>query len=149
MNRAKIENARVLAGYIGAGGGKITIRSVKTGTRYTYKFRVPKGDDPNKPIFVSLLNGPDNESCFTYIGCIWGRGDAMTFNYGHKSKVGRDASSVKAFEWMFRRMLAGKDMAGIVEVWHEGVCGKCGRALTVPESIQAGLGPVCRSYGFD
>lgn len=27
---------------------------------------------------------------------------------------------------------------------HENVCGRCGRALTDPESIQLGLGPICR-----
>jgi hypothetical protein len=32
-----------------------------------------------------------------------------------------------------------------MELWHEGRCGKCGRALTVPESIESGLGPVCES----
>ena len=28
-------------------------------------------------------------------------------------------------------------------VFHDGKCGRCGRKLTVPESIQSGLGPVC------
>jgi hypothetical protein len=33
------------------------------------------------------------------------------------------------------------------EVWHEGKCGKCGRALTVPSSILTGIGPECsKSY---
>ena len=27
--------------------------------------------------------------------------------------------------------------------WHEGRCGRCGRKLTVPESIEAGYGPEC------
>ena len=30
-----------------------------------------------------------------------------------------------------------------VEVWHEGICGRCGRKLTVPESVERGLGPEC------
>ena len=30
-----------------------------------------------------------------------------------------------------------------VEIWHEGKCGKCGRPLTVPSSIENGLGPSC------
>lgn len=30
-----------------------------------------------------------------------------------------------------------------VEVWHEGSCGRCGRKLTVPSSIETGLGPEC------
>lgn len=30
-----------------------------------------------------------------------------------------------------------------VEIWHEGKCGRCGRQLTVPESIESGFGPEC------
>ena len=33
--------------------------------------------------------------------------------------------------------------AETVQVWHEGRCGKCGRKLTVPESLTSGLGPEC------
>ena len=29
------------------------------------------------------------------------------------------------------------------DVHHEGKCGKCGRPLTVPESVKTGLGPIC------
>lgn len=31
--------------------------------------------------------------------------------------------------------------------YHMGICGRCGRALTTPESITRGIGPVC--YGMD
>jgi hypothetical protein len=31
----------------------------------------------------------------------------------------------------------------LLEVWHEGRCGRCGRALTVPESVERGIGPEC------
>jgi hypothetical protein len=31
------------------------------------------------------------------------------------------------------------------EVYHEGRCGRCNRKLTVPESIETGLGPECAS----
>jgi hypothetical protein len=30
-----------------------------------------------------------------------------------------------------------------VVIWHEGRCGRCGRRLTVPESIESGYGPEC------
>jgi hypothetical protein len=43
-------------------------------------------------------------------------------------------------------MVQGKTPAEVdLEVWHEGRCGACGRRLTVPESIERGLGPEC--YG--
>jgi hypothetical protein len=30
------------------------------------------------------------------------------------------------------------------DVKHCGYCGKCGRVLTEPESLESGLGPICR-----
>lgn len=39
--------------------------------------------------------------------------------------------------------IAGGVIPPSLEVWHEGRCGRCGRALTVPESIASGIGPVC------
>jgi rRNA maturation endonuclease Nob1 len=30
-----------------------------------------------------------------------------------------------------------------MDVYHLGRCGKCGKALTEPESISTGLGPIC------
>lgn len=32
-----------------------------------------------------------------------------------------------------------------VQIFHTGYCGKCGRKLTTPQSIQTGLGPTCQS----
>ena len=34
----------------------------------------------------------------------------------------------------------------MLEVWHEGRCGRCNRALTVPESIASGIGPECAKH---
>lgn len=32
----------------------------------------------------------------------------------------------------------------IMDMYHHGTCGKCGRRLTSPESIELGIGPECR-----
>jgi len=65
------------------------------------------------------------------------------FHGGQKARVGKDAPSVKAFDWFWRHMAQGDDVSTLVEVHHEGRCGRCGRALTVPESIKSGFGPEC------
>jgi hypothetical protein len=49
-----------------------------------------------------------------------------------------DAMVTIAFGWAWRHPDSDK-----LEVWHEGRCGRCGRRLTVPESIESGLGPEC------
>jgi Family of unknown function (DUF6011) len=61
---------------------------------------------------------------------------------GQKSRVGREAPSAKAFDWAWRALTKGT-MPANLEVWHEGRCGRCGRKLTVPESIARGIGPEC------
>ena len=59
-------------------------------------------------------------------------------------RIGADAPSRKAFTWFWNRLRADADLSQC-EVWHEGRCGRCSRVLTVPESLQTGLGPVCAS----
>jgi hypothetical protein len=36
-----------------------------------------------------------------------------------------------------------QELPGGYKIHHEGRCGKCGRLLTVPESVETGIGPEC------
>jgi hypothetical protein len=119
-----------------AGNARLTLVSKKTGARFTYRIRHPKSDGPH---FVSLLTGADNESDFQYMGCIF---PGNVFRTTAKTRMGDDAPSVRAFTWAWAAITRGS-LPESLEVWHEGRCGCCGRALTVPESIASGLGPVC------
>jgi hypothetical protein len=119
-----------------AGRAKATIRNASTGNRFTYRVKAKKD---RSVYFVSVLTGSDNTADFSYLGFIR---DGRFVHGGAKAKIGRDAPSAKAFAWVFPRLLDGT-LPPIVEVWHEGCCGRCGRALTVPESIAMGLGPEC------
>ena len=133
--------------YVLAGHATITLLSIKTGARYTYKVGAPKDRDTGKVDlasdfrFVSVLVGPDNWVNYKYFGYIR-RG--VFFHGNGKAKVAADAPSVKAFDWAWRQLCAGK-LPEVLEVWHEGACGRCGRKLTVPESIASGFGPECIS----
>ena len=124
-----------------AGNARVTFKSKTTGTRYTFRVRV---SEDGKVHFVSLLTCSDNEASYSYFGYIR-RG--VFFHGGAKAKVGRDAESVKAFEWVYRNLLVG-EMHNALEIWHEGRCGRCNRALTVPESIEIGIGPECLEKMF-
>jgi hypothetical protein len=44
------------------------------------------------------------------------------------------------FDYVLNKLKTNKTTE--FEVWHEGKCGKCGRALT-PSSILTGIGPEC------
>ena len=122
--------------FILAGNATVTIVSVKTGARFTYKIRQPKDDSPH---FIKVLTGADNESDYQFLGTVF---DGDNYRHGRRSAIGEDAPSARAWAWFWDRLTRGLDLDA-VEVWHEGRCGRCGRKLTVPESIATGLGPVC------
>lgn len=130
---ADVDAART---FMFAGKAYLTLVSKATGTRFTY--RVSTKEDA--PFFVGVLSGPDNTHDYTYLGFVPQGGAELV-----AGKKGRpDAPSYKAFAWFLQALQAGV-MPTQLEVWHEGLCGRCGRALTVPESIAAGLGPDCAS----
>lgn len=121
-----------------AGNATITLVSKKTGTRFTYKVAAPK-ENGETVRFVSVLTGSNNEDDFTYAGMLRkGQGFRQTAG----SKIGGDAASVKAFTWAFNQLRNGV-LPETLEVWHEGRCCRCGRKLTVPSSIESGIGPDC------
>lgn len=119
-----------------AGNARVTFRNTQTGNRFTYRIRASKD---GRVHFVSLLRGTDNDADYSYFGFI--SRDRFVHG-GARAKVGEEAVSVRAFEWIWKRL---DELPAAVEVWHEGCCGRCGRALTVPESIASGLGPECAS----
>lgn len=137
-NSRRITDRNAVSEFLYAGKSTVTLRSIKTQKRFTY--RVRQSDDKNV-WFVSVLNGPDNESSYGYIGTI--KKSAMRFEHGRKAKIAADAPCVRAFAWFHANLATGERLGEGVEVWHEGKCGRCGRKLTVPESIAHGIGPEC------
>jgi Family of unknown function (DUF6011) len=125
-----------------AGNARFTIVSKKTGTRFTFRVRQP---GPDRPWFVSLLTGSDNESDYTFFGTIFQNG---SFRHSKKSSISSLAQSVVAFDWFWKHLQVDDFdfLPAQVEVHHEGRCGRCGRALTVPESIESGFGPECINH---
>lgn len=117
-----------------AGNATFTVTSVATGNRFTFKVRKPSETAPH---FVSVLTGSDNENSFTFLGTIF---DKAKFVHGRKSNISPEAPSAKAFSWLWRNV---KNLPTSVKVHHEGKCCRCGRKLTVPESIESGIGPEC------
>lgn len=142
--RAELVDPAITVRFMLAGNAYVTFQSRRTGTRFTYHVELadPRpGDDRAPPHFVSVLTGPDNSASYDYLGCIF---EGERFRRTAKSRIAEDAPSAVAFGWVWRTLLSGK-MHPELAVYHEGRCGKCGRRLTTPESIETGLGPVCAS----
>ena len=137
----KLTGPDQIAEYVLGGRGIATIRSEATGTRFTFKFGVPRDPKPGGriPIFVRLLVSPEN---YQYIGCIWRGDDGLSYSHKRGGHIGENAPSIKAIKW-FLKCIEHRVVPKQLSVYHEGVCGRCGRRLTVPESIESGIGPVC------
>lgn len=127
--------------YVRGGHGRFTLVSTSTGTRFTFRASTPREVREGRPtpIFLSLLRGPDNSADYTFLGTLWPDG----YRHGARSRVTKDAPSARGLDWFMRTCLFGNDIPAGLEVWHEGSCCRCGRALTDPESIARGVGPVC------
>jgi Family of unknown function (DUF6011) len=139
--RGRLQSAPDALRFMQAGKSTVTLVSVKTGNRFTYRISV---SEDGLCHFVGLLSGPDNGADYKYLGRI-ARG---VFWLGRKvpraGDISRDAPSARAFDWTWRQLAKGA-MPESLEIWHEGACGRCGRRLTVPESIASGFGPECRN----
>ena len=138
-----ITNTADARAFINGGNATVTLRSNVTGNRFTYKVSTPKDKATGKPEagnkrFVSLLAGADNTGDFVYLGMV---GDDGVFRATRATRH-PDSMSFRAFAWAWAK-LARETMPEGLEVWHEGKCGRCGRKLTVPESIANGFGPEC------
>jgi len=128
----ELDPAEALA-YIGAGHGRATL--VGRETRYTYKFGQ---SEDKKLIFVKVLTGPNNETDYQYVGFI---NDQWKMVAGQKGNA--EHGAFKALAWYIYKGNTAPETAAQAQFLHEGVCGRCGRTLTTPESIERGIGPVC------
>ena len=117
-----------------AGHAIFTVENMTSGNRFTYK--VSACDSTPALYFVGVLTGPENVSDYTYLGTIR---DGQ-YMHGRKSRLHESACSNKAFVWVWQHK---NRLPSCVRVQHAGRCGRCGRILTVPESIERGIGPEC------
>ncbi len=141
--------AKVGRDFVLAGNATLTIQK-PDGTHRTY--RVRKAD--LKPgyadtWFVSLLTGPDNTSSYTYLGKL----DPFTGQCVPTAKSGWTEREPRGVVVLLNRVLArvwSGDHAAFerhgYRLSHAGKCGRCGRTLTVPASIESGIGPECAKH---
>lgn len=127
--------------FVLAGNATFTVLNPQTEKRFTFKVKQGKKrkPHPDNPHFVSVLTGPDNEHDYEFIGTVF---DRRRFQPSRRSAMPQTAPSVAAFAWIWERIAASRDIAPAV-LYHEGHCGRCGRLLTVPESVSSGIGPEC------
>ncbi len=137
-------DAQDIINYILGGRAVITIKSLKTGNHHTFRVRkktyVDKLGNNPKVYFYVWARG---DSWYTYIGAI----HKNKFMHTKKSSTAPNMSiKFTAFNTVWY-LINKSVMHTMIEVWHHGTCGICGRYLTHPESIKRGIGPICAQYG--
>lgn len=139
-----INDPKAALKFLLAGNATATFRSQKSGVHFTYKIEVaPKRANLPQAYFVMVLVGPDNTNDYAYLGMI---GHDNRFFVTRNSKFPNGSCAV-AMGWVMDHLALG-EMPPMTEIFHEGRCGRCGRTLTVPESIETGIGPVCATQGM-
>jgi hypothetical protein len=126
-------------GFMLAGNATLTLQNAISGDHRT--FRVRRSDD-GKTWFVSFMSGSDNETGFSYMGIMKKDFGGVSYRLTAKSNYGDDSTVQKTWRWFLAHLSRGNIPANLA-VYHAGRCCKCGRKLTVPSSIESGIGPEC------
>lgn len=140
-----MENTKnITRDFLLAGRAEFTVSNPK-GEHYTVKVAQPKNSDARgqKPYFVSIKDS-------SHPRAKWGYCYAGILNT-HNNTVARTFKSVydvndlkfKVAAWAIKTVLENLPLPDGYSIKHVGKCGKCGKKLTDPESIDRGLGPVC------
>src|SRR5258707_953291 len=125
--------ATLTKNFVTAGKAVFTVSSPKGG-RYTFKVsrKDANGSYP-EAYFLSLLTGSDNENDYTYVGMVNPSDGSIRLT--RASNYNGNTVPVKVARWLFSMLWGTKDLPAGYLLHHEGRCGRCGRTLTVPESI--------------
>jgi len=129
-----------------AGNATFTVSNPE-GKHYTFKVANPKHDmgislsgvKRPAPYFISVLTGPDNTNNYTYLGMVVENHVKLT----KASKYTMGSTIYRVANWAVMGILKGGELPDGYSISHAGSCGRCGRKLTTPKSIELGLGPVC------
>lgn len=142
-NSRTITDPDVIREFVLAGNSTFTLKSLKSGEHYTYCVRRTNGASARTySWFVDAVVGYKDRR---YIGLLVKPGASMEFRKTRGSKLEDKAEPILALQWFSHWVLNQGYAPAQLEFRHEGRCGRCGRELTHPDSIDRGIGPECIS----
>ena len=116
---------------------------------YTYRIREASnsgGQNGGIHKYVTeLLIGPQNENDFKYLAMLNDRTGSIFA--GKKYEHQKETWGFKILRHVLKAVWEGREIEIVNSGWkvhHAGQCGRCGRRLTTPESIESGIGPECQ-----
>ena len=125
--------------FLTAGKATFTLSKLATGERFTYE--ISKPEPFYGSYFASVMKGSDNESDYRYIAMMSGSDLRLRFTKG--SRFAPDTKEARGLQFVLDVVAGRKVLPVGFELRRSSKCGRCGRKLTVPSSIDAGIGPEC------
>lgn len=120
--------------------GNATFTIVGSRNRFTYKVQQARDD---QTLYFVKVSASDHTF---YLGTLRATPAGLRYALGRKSTITAEALSHRAFDFFIKSLEAPTDQTfKKMGFYHEGKCGRCGRPLTDPESINTGIGPICRT----
>lgn len=136
------------------GKALFTLQNTEKDTHITFRVQTlkRKRHQPEETryfdVYVKALN--DKYQGNRYIGRI----DRRTKSFKPYNYIEKDHVGIQTIDWLIRQWrnleawttpeVEGQEPK--LKIFHLGFCCKCGLPLTVPESIQNGIGPQCMKY---
>jgi hypothetical protein len=108
------------------------------GSHRTIRISTVARENEEEIRFVSLLTGPNNEADYNCVGYI--KHGQYSWTAKHRAPAAPLAATVRAV--VFADAATLHEM-GVAYARESGNCYVCNRTLTTPESMEAGIGPVC------
>jgi hypothetical protein len=127
-----MKNPLTVYNYLKAGNATVTLTDTRDGCWFTY--RVLKNRTKGWGVFLMV-----QAEKYVYIGVI----KKGMFHHTGGSKLTEDSKGFGIFDSLIIGLTKKWAIPSHVNVQHAGQCGRCGRKLTTPKSIEIGLGPDC------
>lgn len=133
--RAELIGSEKIRNYVLGGHGTVTLES-DSGVHHSYSFSC----DEKRPDMLWIYTLTTNND-WVYVG--YYNKQYNCFRLTAKSTYKADSPIVKGIAYIFKMMLIPDYSDSRMHLLHEGICARCGRPLTNPDSIELGLGPYC------
>lgn len=137
MNQIQFTDIHNLTKYVFAGVAVIKLHNSKTDRGFTFK--ISKNKSNQNLFYIYLLT---HNKHYRFLG---GYSFKQGYIHSFRSVIVDTSLSVKAIQWFFTKLQFGNLLRDFphISVFHVGICGRCGKQITSPESIQTGYGAKC------
>lgn len=117
----------------------------RDGSYRTVRFNTPTSGNLAGKTIVAYLAGPDNSRDF--VGCAFYNQERASLHMWGRFK--EDTALSNGLQLAIHAIRGNLEEAQQAYAIKSGNCAKCGKKLTVPASLYAGMGPKCRAGGVD